>query len=394
MAPRTPRWLWSLSALAFLPLLASCRAVEPATPIQTPTTAVSAVQMNGAPSTNPFGASNADGVGVTSTGMGVRAEPGQIYAIPSVNPSTGQRYFSTQFVANGQTPPAGAVPLADALAQVGDPQQGGALAVPAGVSQQASGTAPGGRTQAARSPSTTRSLQSQPPSSSEFVGQPIDLAASAAQSYPQFLAPGQSFTAGPRDLARGGSMVCLLTFDDGPHRDLDPKVLDILRIKQAPATFFYLGSLVQANPDIVRRAVAEGHEVGQHSFDHKNLSNLTADAVAQQFNDTTAALAGAGVRARVFRPPYGAYNAEVLRQADARGMITVNWTNDSRDWELRNPVDITNHVVENLGAGDVILLHSIQRATVVALPGLIDDLRAHGCQFTTVSRWLQAVTAS
>ena len=189
-------------------------------------------------------------------------------------------------------------------------------------------------------------------------------------------------------------MVCLLTFDDGPHRDLDPKVLDILKIKQVPSTFFYLGSLVQANPDIARRAVAEGHEVGQHSFDHQNLSDLTVEQVAQQFNDTTAALAGAGVRARVFRPPYGAYNADVLRQADARGMATVNWTNDSRDWEFRNPVDITNHVVENLMPGDVILLHSIQRATVAALPGLIDDLRTRGCQFTTVSRWLQAVAAS
>ena len=89
-------------------------------------------------------------------------------------------------------------------------------------------------------------------------GQGLNWAQTAARSYPQFLAPGQSFNAGPRDLTQAGSMVCLLTFDDGPHRDLDPKVLDILKIKQAPSTFFYLGSLVQANPDIVRRAVAEG----------------------------------------------------------------------------------------------------------------------------------------
>ena len=277
----------------------------------------------------------------------------------------------------GQTPPDGAVPLADALAQFSGMATMSAGTHPA----NGSGTAP-----TATAPTTG--------SASSAGEQELNWAQTAARSYPQFLAPGQSFNAGPRDLTQAGSMVCLLTFDDGPHRDLDPKVLDILKIKQAPSTFFYLGSLVQANPDIVRRAVAEGHEVGQHSFDHQNLSELTVEQVAQQFNDTTAALAGAGVRARVFRPPYGAYNADVLRQADARGMATVNWTNDSRDWALRNPVDITNHVVENLMPGDVILLHSIQRATVAALPGLIDDLRARGCQFTTVSRWLQAVAAS
>ena len=277
----------------------------------------------------------------------------------------------------GQTPPDGAVPLADALAQFNSM---------APMSASIQPTESSGAGTSAIAPTIGSTLPA--------GGQGQNWAETAARSYPQFLAPGQSFIAGPRDLTQAGSMVCLLTFDDGPHRDLDPKVLDILKIKQVPSTFFYLGSLVQANPDIVRRAVAEGHEVGQHSFDHQNLSELTVEQVAQQFNDTTAALAGAGVRARVFRPPYGAYNADVLRQADARGMATVNWTNDSRDWEFRNPVDITNHVVENLMPGDVILLHSIQRATVAALPGLIDDLRARGCQFTTVSRWLQAVAAS
>lgn len=333
--------------------------------------------MGEAASNAPLGAANADNGTPAHAGGSIGTNQGQIYALPAVNAATGQRYFTTQFVPTGQTPPDGAVPLADALAQFR-----GLATMPAGA-QPALGSETG--------PSATA-----PTIGSTVLagGQGLNWAQTAARSYPQFLAPGQSFNAGPRDLTQAGSMVCLLTFDDGPHRDLDPKVLDILKIKQAPSTFFYLGSLVQANPDIVRRAVAEGHEVGQHSFDHQNLSELTVEQVAQQFNDTTAALAGAGVRARVFRPPYGAYNADVLRQADARGMATVNWTNDSRDWALRNPVDITNHVVENLMPGDVILLHSIQRATVAALPGLIDDLRARGCQFTTVSRWLQAVAAS
>ena len=325
----------------------------------------------------PLGATNTDNRTIAHAGGSTGANTGQIYALPAVNSSTGQRYFTTQFVPTGQTPPDGAVPLAVALAQFNSmaPMSAGA--------QPAEGIG-AGPTAAVHTAGSTSSAG----------GQGQNWAQSAARSYPQFLAPGQSFNAGPRDLTQAGSMVCLLTFDDGPHRDLDPKVLDILKIKQVPSTFFYLGSLVQANPDIVRRAVAEGHEVGQHSFDHQNLSELTVEQVAQQFNDTTAALARTGVRARVFRPPYGAYNADVLRQADARGMATVNWTNDSRDWEFRNPVDITNHVVENLMPGDVILLHSIQRATVAALPGLIDDLRARGCQFTTVSRWLQAVAAS
>ena len=279
---------------------------------------------------------------------------------------------------HGQTPPDGAVPLADALAQFnrhGD-----------NVCRRATRkwTVATGPTATAPTIGSTVSAG----------GQELNWAQTAARSYPQFLAPGQSFNAGPRDLTQAGSMVCLLTFDDGPHRDLDPKVLDILKIKQAAIHIFLSGQFGASQSRHCSSGRGGGHEVGQHSFDHQNLSELTVEQVAQQFNDTTAALAGAGVRARVFRPPYGAYNADVLRQADARGMATVNWTNDSRDWAFRNPVDITNHVVENLMPGDVILLHSIQRATVAALPGLIDDLRARGCQFTTVSRWLQAVAAS
>ena len=377
MARRTPRWLWSLSALALLPWLASCRAVETGASFEAATPNVAAVSIGEVASNASLGTVNADNRTIAHAGGSTGANPGQIYALPAVNSSTGQRYFTTQFVPMGQTPPDGAVPLADALAQFNSMAPMSAGIQPA----NGSGTGP-----TATAPAIGSTLPDE--------GQRQNWAETAARSYPQFLAPGQSFNAGPRDLTQAGSMVCLLTFDDGPHRDLDPKVLDILKIKQVPSTFFYLGSLVQANPDIARRAVAEGHEVGQHSFDHQNLSDLTVEQVAQQFNDTTAALAGAGVRARVFRPPYGAYNADVLRQADARGMATVNWTNDSRDWEFRNPVDITNHVVENLMPGDVILLHSIQRATVAALPGLIDDLRTRGCQFTTVSRWLQAVAAS
>ena len=206
-----------------------------------------------------------------------------------------------------------------------------------------------------------------------------------------FVVPGANFSQGPVSLRDSGSVPCALTFDDGPHPQLDPQVLDILKSKGVRATFFYLGQLINANPQIVQRAMAEGHEIGQHSFDHSDMSKLSRGRIESQLDRTSQALQAIGIQSQYFRPPYGAYNSTVLEEARERGLRTVNWTNDSEDWKASSPTQVTNRVMSSAEPGDIILLHSIQRPTVAALPTLIDRLATKGCQFVTVSEWLRRV---
>lgn len=112
-----------------------------------------------------------------------------------------------------------------------------------------------------------------------------------------------------------------LTFDDGPGRDTG-RLLGMLAREKVPATFFVLGSSVRADPGLVRRMAAEGHEVGNHTFSHKQLTKLSAEQQRSEIQRTQDAIAAAGARATVFRPPYGSYNADTRRVA---GLPLILW---------------------------------------------------------------------
>ncbi len=218
--------------------------------------------------------------------------------------------------------------------------------------------------------------------------------ASIPSGFDRYVAPELAFTIGPNGFRNAdGSFDCVLTFDDGPHHSNDAAIYDILDAKGIRATFFFLGENVQANPTTALTAVTRGHEVGYHSWDHKNLRAESRATIDADFEKGMAAFNALGLQPTLFRPPFGNYNASVLEAAAAYGMTTVNWTNDSLDWQIKSPDSITQRVLSLSAPGDIVLLHSIHSRTVDALPDIIDGLTEQGCRFTSLNAWMARATS-
>ena len=211
--------------------------------------------------------------------------------------------------------------------------------------------------------------------------------------FDRYVAPGLEFSIGPRGFDNAdGSFDCVLTFDDGPHHSNDAEIFDILDARGVRATFFFLGEKVQANPTTALTAVNRGHEVGYHSWDHKNLRAESRETVAEDFRRGMGAFTALGLQPAFFRPPFGNYNAGILEEANAYGLTTVNWTNDSLDWQIKDAEGIVQRVLSLSAPGDIVLLHSIHGRSVDALPTIIDGLRERGCRFTSLQSWVTRAT--
>jgi peptidoglycan/xylan/chitin deacetylase (PgdA/CDA1 family) len=177
-----------------------------------------------------------------------------------------------------------------------------------------------------------------------------------------------------------------LTFDDGPDAACTEKILTILAKKGARATFFVQGYRVAAYPKIVKRAVAEGHEIGNHSWNHKDYASIKTSAVKKQVKQTNQAVKkAAGITPVLVRPPYGSVKAKVLR---AVGAPVILWNVDTRDWETKNAKKILAHVRGDTKPGSIILMHDTHKADVKALPKVIDALQKKGYTLVTVSELL------
>lgn len=187
-------------------------------------------------------------------------------------------------------------------------------------------------------------------------------------------------TSGPRN-----SKVVALTFDDGPS-SYTAGFLKVLREKRVPATFFVLGQLVAAYPDLARQIVHEGHEIASHSWKH-DLYPSAAD-----LRQTSATIQSVtGFRPCSFRPPGGARNAAVIAGAGQSGMKTIIWDVDPFDWRLPGAGSIKSIVLSNTRPGSIVLSHDgggPRGQTLEALPGIIDSLRARGYRFATVTEIL------
>lgn len=181
-----------------------------------------------------------------------------------------------------------------------------------------------------------------------------------------------------------------ITFDDGPHAELTPKLLDMLKARGVKATFFMVGQCVIQYPQIVKRMVAEGHEVANHSWSHPALTKLGADGVRKQLVNTSDAIENAsGVRPKVMRPPYGATNAALNKKInDEYGMKVVLWSVDPLDWKYRNSSRVSSEIIKGTQPGGIILAHDIHPTTVAAMPATLDALLAKGYKFVTVSELL------
>lgn len=174
-----------------------------------------------------------------------------------------------------------------------------------------------------------------------------------------------------------------LTFDDGPDRQVTPRVLDILTAERVKATFFVVGRNVPGKEDILKRMYREGHEIGNHSWDHADFTKLSPAQIDAELAATQGSISAAGVPApRLFRPPYGAVNDVVKNHAN---MTIVRWDIDPEDWLTRDPAKIDESLLAHAHPGGIILMHDIYPTSADALIPVIDQLKTR-FQFVTASQ--------
>jgi len=179
-----------------------------------------------------------------------------------------------------------------------------------------------------------------------------------------------------------------LTFDDGPHAQGTPAVLELLADARARATFFLVGEQVRRNPGLAREIAAAGHLVGVHCERHRNLLRLTPGQTRDDIERAEAVIAETtGIAPGLYRPPYGVLNGAALRLARKRGWRTLLWSHWGRDWERRaTPDSIAARVTAGAARGSVLLLHDADdysapgswKRTVAALPRVLATLAERG----------------
>lgn len=183
-------------------------------------------------------------------------------------------------------------------------------------------------------------------------------------------------------------MVLAMTFDDGPHPTNTPRLLDILKQRNIKATFFVVGRSAKTYPQIVRRIVEEGHEIGNHTWSHASLTSRSDEQIRKELQTTEDALvAAAGYRPHIVRPPYGAVNTRIkqLMFADF-GYANIMWSVDPQDWRRPGVSVVTNRLVNGAHKGAILLAHDIHAPTIEAMPSTLDQLLTKGYQFVTVSQ--------
>ncbi|MBP5865940.1 polysaccharide deacetylase family protein [Streptomyces scabiei] len=174
-----------------------------------------------------------------------------------------------------------------------------------------------------------------------------------------------------------------LTFDDGPAAPETANLLTHLARYRARVTFFTVGQNVAAHPDLVRAEARAGHEIGNHSWNHPDLTRLSPRQVASQLHRTSAAIKAATGRApTLVRPPYGAINHTVK---SVTTLSPVLWDVDTEDWKYRDPARVARTVIDKAQPNDVVLLHDIHPTSVAAVPEILRTLSARGYHFVTVS---------
>ncbi|SEO28000.1 polysaccharide deacetylase family protein [Propionispora vibrioides] len=185
--------------------------------------------------------------------------------------------------------------------------------------------------------------------------------------------------------------VVALTIDDGPHYKVTPQILTILKEKQVRATFFVLGENVEHCPQIFAQEVADGHEIGTHTYSHKTLSKLSPQKLSEEFDKAEKVIRTTAPKPTLFRPPGGFYNSQVLALAHQKGYQVVLWSVDPQDWNRPPTQEVIDKVLKEVKPGSIILLHDGQYPlpTPQALGVIIDRLRERGYEFVTVSELLQ-----
>lgn len=175
-----------------------------------------------------------------------------------------------------------------------------------------------------------------------------------------------------------------LTFDDGPHPVYTKKLLDGLAERNVQATFFVVGENIPGNEELIARMNEEGHLIGNHTYDHVKICDMSGESACEQVEKTSSLVREiTGKETEFARPPFGAWNPDM---ECSFVMIPVLWDVDPLDWTTRNTDLIVQRVLEEVEDGDIILLHDYYDSSVEAAFRIIDELQEQGYEFVTVDK--------
>ena len=194
--------------------------------------------------------------------------------------------------------------------------------------------------------------------------------------------------------------VVALTFDDGPSPKWTPEILDALKAAQVKATFFMLGKHVDLYPDVARLVASEGHEIGNHTYDHHTLIYYKNSELEKEINDAQSAIYKAcGVMTKYFRPPKAWLTESEKKDIKRMGYKIILWSLNSKDWVTFDDRYIVKYILRHVRPGDILLFHDSggvfkpeggdRKETVKTIPGLVEKLRERGYRFVTISELLK-----
>lgn len=185
-----------------------------------------------------------------------------------------------------------------------------------------------------------------------------------------------------------------LTFDDGPHPQYTPQLLDILAKEKVTATFFIVGEMADKYPELVRAEQRAGHTIGNHTYHHVNLTKILEPDVATEIKAGGEAIQRiTGHAPHFFRPPGGDYDTDVAETSEALGYTITLWTDDPGDYAKPGAQVILQRTLQRAENGGIILLHDGIKQTIAILPQLIETLKQRGYQFVTVDEMMKERTA-
>ena len=183
-----------------------------------------------------------------------------------------------------------------------------------------------------------------------------------------------------------GKKLVAITFDDGPGYSKTEKLITELDKRDARVSFFMLGEIANKQKELVKKVYDYGHTIGSHTYDHKNLRKLGDEQLFFEVNYTNEILSGIiGEDIRFIRPPYGAYNTDILSKIN---MAFILWNVDTLDWKYRNAEKVRDYIVEHAEDGDIILLHDIHATSVDGAIMAIDILKNEGYEFVSLDEML------
>lgn len=214
-----------------------------------------------------------------------------------------------------------------------------------------------------------------------------------SRTFQRFYAENRLVLCGPPDRAQ-----VAITFDDGPDPNYTPRLLAILQRYAIRATFFFTGEGVTARPDLCARTHEGGHVIGNHTYTHPNLVDLSPSEIRSQLERTSNEIQRlTGVRPNLFRPPYGSINLPVLWEAARAAYTIVLWSSEAHDWANPGADLIARRILSAAWNGAIVLLHDSggdREQTLAALPTIIEGLRSRGLGFVTVPQMLDRLRQS